>query len=188
MMRGAAILLGLAALSAPAGAEPLRWEVDAEASRIGIVYLINGEERRGEIGRFSGAARFDPDDLSAARLTLEIDMDSVDVGEPFGTFIVKTSDWFDVAAHPTARYELDRMEPLGDGRYRAEGRLTMRGVEHSVSGDLALDLGGETAGAEGAASFPRSLYGIGVGFTALFVEVGDEVGVEFDLVATPEDG
>lgn len=185
-MRGAAILLGLAALSAPVAAEPLNWIIDAGASRIGIVYLVNGEERRGEIGRFSGAARFDPEDVSAARLTLEIDMASVDVGEPFGTMIVKTGDWFHVSEHPTARYELDRMEPLGDGRYRAFGRLTMRGAEHPVSGELSVNLAGHVAGAQGEAAFPRSLYGIGVGFTALFVEVGDEVGVVFDLTAVPE--
>lgn len=183
MMRSAATLLCVAALSGPAWAEPLSWVIDPAASRIGVVYLIDGEPRRGEIGRFSGEARFDPDDVTAARLTLLIDMDSVDVGERFGTMIVKTSDWFDVSAHPTARYELDRMEPLADGGYRAWGRLTMRGAEHPVVGELRLALEDGRAGAEGLAAFPRSLFGIGVGFTALFVDVGDEVGVEFDLTA-----
>ena len=186
-MRSAAILLGLAALSGSAAAESLGWTIDTDASRIGIVYLINGEERRGEIGRFAGAARFDPENVADARLTLEIDMDSVDLGEPFGTMIAKTSDWFDVSGHPTARYELDRLEPLGDDRFRAFGRLTMRGEEHPVLGELTVNFTDEAAGAEGAAAFPRSLYGIGVGFTALFVEVGDDVGVEFELSATPEE-
>lgn len=174
-------------LAPPAVAEPRAWTVDPAASRIGIVYLIDGAPRRGVIGRFEGRARFDPDDLSTAELELEIDMDSVDVGEPFGTLIVKTADWFDVYAHPTATYVLDRLEETAPGAYIAHGRLDMRGREHPVTGALTLDLSGATVAAEGDARFPRSLYGIGVGFTALFVEVGDEVGVEFALTARPEE-
>mgnify|MGYP001249562257 CR=1 FL=1 len=183
-----AVLVALLLSAASAAAEPRAWVIDAGASTLGVVYLINGEKRRGVIRHFEGEARFDPDDLADAELDLVIDMDSVDVGEPFGTMIVKTADWFDVYGHPTARYSLDSLEAKAPGAYIAHGRLTMRGKEHPVTGALSLELGDDVARAGGEAEFPRSLYGIGVGFTALFVEVGDEVGVEFDLIARPKGG
>ncbi|MEX2518241.1 MAG: YceI family protein [Paracoccaceae bacterium] len=193
MAQGAAIERNIAAFafllagSGVAGAEPQAWLIDAGKSRLGIIYRINGDERRGEISRFAGWARFDPDDLSTAEMALVIDMGSVDVGEPFGTMIAKTSDWFDVSAHPEARYTLDRMEPLGDDRFLAIGRLAMRGIERPVAGEATLSLDGPVAETKGEARFARSLFGVGAGFTALFVEVGDEVAVEFDLRARPEE-
>ena len=64
--------------------------MDAASSRLEVVYLIDGQERLGAFSRFEGRARFDPEELSAASLELVIDMDSLDVGEPFGTLVVKT--------------------------------------------------------------------------------------------------
>lgn len=63
----------------------------------------------------------------------------------------------------------------------------MRGVEHQVTGELTMSLDGPIAETNGEARFARSLFGVGVGFTALFVDVGDEVAVEFDLRASPEE-
>ncbi|QIE55401.1 YceI family protein [Pikeienuella piscinae] len=187
MIRPVAALFPLAYVLAggPGEAEPRAWRIDADASRLAITYLINGAPRRGEIGRFTGWARLDADDPESAEMELEIDMASVDVGDPFGTAIVKTVDWFFVSEYPTGRYVLDRMEPVGEGQYRATGRLTMRGVEHTVVGELTVAFSAGVAEAAGGAEFARSLYGVGVGFTALFVDVGDTVAVEYDLIAHP---
>ncbi len=173
------------ALSFTAMAEPQLWQIDAESSRLGIIYQINGEQRGGALGRFSGTATFDPDALEQASLDLVIDMDSIDVGDRFGTAIIKTSDWFNVAEHPESTYRLNRLVALGDGQYRALGTLTMRGISADVEGSLIIDLTGAEAKTDGRAAFDRSTFGIGVGFTALFVEVGDTVAVDFKLIARP---
>lgn len=180
-----AAVAALFALCFSAAAAPRAWEIDTAASVLEIVYLVNGEERRGRVERFTGAATFDPDDPAAASLELVFDMDSVDVGDRFGTAVIKSGDWFYVEAHPTARYVLERLEPIGDGRHRAFGRLTLRGETREVAGDLTLDIGAERAEAAGGATFERSRFGLGVGLSALFVEVGDLVSVEFMLTAAP---
>ncbi|MEM7522871.1 MAG: YceI family protein [Pseudomonadota bacterium] len=161
---------------------PPVWTIDAEASRLEIVYLIDGKAWRGDFGTFSGEGRFDPDAPEAAEMELLIETDSIDVGNIFGTAVAKTIDWLDVETHPTARYVLDDMTLIGDGRFRTVGTLTMRGVSHQVDGELTLNVG-DVASAAGETVFDRSLYGVGVGFTALFVTIGDPISVEFDLVA-----
>ncbi|MEM7546424.1 MAG: YceI family protein [Pseudomonadota bacterium] len=190
MLRTAVLALAASGgnwLAGPAMAEPRHWEIDAETSRFDIVYQINGQQRSGVINRFTGSAKFDPDNLENASLDLVIDMDSIDVGDRFGTAIVKTGDWFDVYEHPTSTYRLLELTALGDDMFRARGILSMRGAVAEVEGTLAIDLEAETAETVGRAAFMRSTFGIGVGFTALFVEVGDDVAVEFELVATPVD-
>lgn len=186
-LAAAFVAAGLFLLGSPAAlfAAPQTWTIDSGASKFGIIYQINGEQYGGDLGRFSGTAVFDPEALGEASLDLLIDMDSIDVGNRFGTAIIKTSDWFDVDNHPTATYRLNRLELIGGNEYRAFGTLTMRGAEAEVEGKLMIDLDESKATTNGRAGFNRSAFGIGVGFTALFVEVGDEVAVDFVLIANP---
>ena len=161
------------------------WRIDVTRSTLAIVYLINGEERRGEFSRFSGEAFFDPEDLSATELEFLIETGSIDAGDSFGTEVVRGVDWLDVENHPTARFVLTEMTPLSEGRYRVAGDLTLKGRTGVVSGEMSLSVGDDTAKAEGRSAFDRKDYKVGVGFTTLFVDVGDEIAVTFNLTATP---
>lgn len=187
-MRRLAASIVAASLSAQAAeAAPFHWTIDPSASRLDFVYLINGSARRGVFSGFAGEARFDPDALEGAELTFTVDVESVDTGETFGTAIVKTNDWLSAYDYPEARYVLTRLSPAGDGRYTAEGVLTMKERALPVSGDFAVSFPSDAAHAVGQVSFDRSAFNIGVGFTALFVTVGDKITVEFDLVARPKE-
>lgn len=185
-MRWFAILLFAAGVvSGTANAEPRRWVVDKELSSLAIVYLIDGKERRGSFAEFSGEAVFDPDDPGAAELEFLIRTPTIDAGDSFGTEVVRGGDWLDVETHPTARFILTKLRPLGDDRYGITGDLTLRGSTGVVSGEMTLRIGASEAKAAGRSVFDRREYGVGVGFTTLFVEVGDEIAVAFDLTASP---
>ncbi|MEL7463885.1 MAG: YceI family protein [Pseudomonadota bacterium] len=179
----------LAASTAPStsDAEPREWRIDQAQSALAIVYLIDGREQRGGFARYSGEARFDPDDLSTAELELTIETDSFDAGEAFANAVVRSVDWLHVDGHPQARYVLKSLEPLGGERYRATGELTMRGATGVVVGEMTLSISETAAQATGAVDFNRKEYGVGVGFTTLFVEVGAVVAVDFDLTAKPKE-
>lgn len=177
---GAFVAVGAFLGPGPAAAET--WVVDPDASRIDIVYEINGKPWEGAFTRFSGAGAFDPDDIETAGMRLEIETESIDVGNVFGTAVAKTTDWLSVEAHPTAVFELTSLTPLADGRYRMAGALTLRGRTHEVAGEIALETGA-AARSTGETRFDRSLFGVGVGFTALFVTIGDMISVRFDIVA-----
>ena len=116
-----------------------------------------------------------------------IETASLDAGEAFATEVVKGVDWLDVEGHPAARYVLKSLEPLGGDRYRAVGDLTLRGTTGEVVGEMTLSVSDTAAQATGAADFNRKDYRVGVGFTTLFVEVGDVIAVDFDLTAKPKE-
>ncbi|MEM7525563.1 MAG: YceI family protein [Pseudomonadota bacterium] len=173
-------------LSSIALAEEAPWVIDADDSRLAIVYEINGKPWRGEFEVFKGEGRFDPSNLATAHLEITIDVASVDVGDFFGTSTAKSGDWLDVETHPTAKFTLRRLEPTGTDEYRAIGDLFLRGETHEVIGGLSMKLDDARAQATGGATFDRRLYGVGKGITTLFVTVGDDIKVEFDVVARPE--
>ena len=182
----AALLISAGAFaSAAATAEPRRWVVDTAQSSLAIVYLINGEERRGAFAEFSGEAVFDPADLEAAELEFLIHTPTIDAGDSFGTEVVRGVDWLDVETHPTARFVLTALTPLGGDRYGVTGDLTLRGRTGVVSGEMTLEIADDAATATGRSLFDRREYRVGVGFTTLFVDVGDEIAVAFDLTAVP---
>lgn len=159
------------------------WRVDPAASSMAIVYRVDDQERRGAFGEFAGEARFEAGALEQATMTLDVVTGSVDVGEPFGTEFVKSIDWLFVEQHPAARYELLRLTPIEGDRYIAEGRLTLRGATNPVSGEVTVRVTETEAAAVGEARFDRAAFGVGVGFSTLFVEIGSEIVVAFDIVA-----
>ena len=53
------------------------------------------------------------------------------------------------------------------------------------AGEMTLEIADDAATATGRSLFDRREYRVGVGFTTLFVDVGDEIAVAFDLTAVP---
>lgn len=179
------LLATLAALCWGAAAMAAEWVIDRGASELAFVYIIDGEEREGVFSAFAGRARFDPDALLDAEMTFDIETASIDAGEAFATEFVRSIDWLWVEEHPLARYELLSLKRIGGDRYVARGALTLRGRTHPVIGEMAIALTETTATATGEARFDRKQFGVGVGFTTLFVEVGAEIAVRFRLTARP---
>lgn len=176
-------LIGAAPLS-PVLAEASVWRINPETSTINITFDVDNAPRQGVFEAFRGEARFDPDALEEANLRFEIETASIDLDEPFATDFVKSIDWLFVEEHPVAIYDLQRLERIKGDRFRAIGLLTLRGRTHPVVGELTLALGENDAAASGKAGFDRKDFNVGVGFSTLFVEIGPEIGVSFDLKAT----
>lgn len=166
-----------------AQAEATLWRIDPDSSSIQITFTVDEKPRPGEFKSFRGEARFDPTALDNADLRLEIETASIDVDEPFATDFVKSIDWLFVEEHPIAIYDLQRLERIDSDRFRAVGLLTLRGKTHPVEGELSISLGGDRASAVGEAAFDRKDFGVGVGFSTLFVEIGPEISVLFALKA-----
>lgn len=177
-------LLIAAASVAAAQAQATVWRIDPAASSISITFEVDEAPRQGTFGTFGGEARFDPAALEEATLRFEIETASIDLDEPFATDFVKSIDWLFVEEHPIAIYDLQRLERIEGDRFRAVGLLTLRGRTHPVNGELTLVLGDVTAAAAGQSGFDRKDFNVGVGFSTLFVEIGPQIGVSFDLKAT----
>ena len=184
-MRHALAALALAAAASPGLAR--EWRVDPEASEIVFAYTVNGVPAEGRFTGLSGVGAFDPARPGDTRFTLTIDVTSMTLRDPVETAFALSPDWFDAARHPEARYRLARLERLPDGRWRALGDLTIKGELAVMRTPIALEIGADRAEAAGSVVFDRRDFGLGSALGDLFVEIGREVSVTFDLVARPAD-
>lgn len=185
ILSGAIAVWGAASFCVPALADARNWVIDQNGSTLGVRYVVDDKEQNGAFEEFSGTATFDVDALEDASLTFDVVTESVDVGDPFGTTFVKSVDWFDVEAYPKATYVLDRLELIEGDRYRAFGTLTLRGATNPVEGEMTVTITDTEAHAVGETTFDRTEFKVGIGFSALFVDIGPEVKVLFDLKARP---
>jgi polyisoprenoid-binding protein YceI len=170
---------------APAAGER-DWRVDAARSSIAFDYVVNDVAATGAFRRVEGEGSFDPARPEATRLELRIDPTALDLGDPLATGFAQSAEWFDTANHPTVRYRLTRLTPLPDGRWLALGDIAIKGRLRVLETPLSLALGDAEAQARGTISFDRRDFELGTGLSQLFVTVGPDVSVAFDLIATPE--
>ena len=190
-MRSACRILAIALVTATTSASPLtaaeakEWRVVPARSEIVFEYEADGEPAEGSFGRFSGMGTFDPAAPAEATLELRIRTESIDLGDAKASAFATSAEWFDSANHPEIVYRLESLARLEGDRYRAEGTLTIRGRTRPVTTTVTLEVGEREAHASGTLTVNRKDYGLGVGPMSLFVDIGPQVSVRFDLTANP---
>lgn len=174
-----------AAPAMPAVAAPRHWSVAPQQSRILFDYRRNGQAAEGEFTSFTGEGQFDRDAPVNATLELRIRSGSIDLNDSMASAFATSAEWFDARSHPEVIYRLRHLTPEGGDRFRAEGDLTIRGKTRPVSTTITLDIGADRAFAAGTLAVDRTDFMLGVGPSALFVDIGPEVSVRFELTARP---
>lgn len=159
------------------------WVVDAAASRVAFTYTFGGTEREGSFARFEGRGSFDADSPEAARLTLRIETESIELGNALEEALATSVEGFDSRNHPLASFELQRLDPLGADRFRVRGVAEMKGRRRPLTGDGTLRIADGVARAEGEVRLDRLQFRVGVGPFASLVDIGRWVTVEYSLVA-----
>jgi len=182
-MRALAIVL-LAVAPLVARAQTV-WTIDPEASVIRFGYTVNDRAAEGAFRGVAGEGTFDPGAPEATRMTLLIDIGSLDLGGALETAFALSGEWFDAKQHPVARYRLARLRRDASGAFVALGDLTIKGRTKVIESVIDLTIDDGRAVAKGAVAFDRRDFGVGVGLTQLFVSIGPEVAVAFSLVAHP---
>ncbi len=182
-----AVIGALAAALAlfPGLAVAMEWALVPERSRIGFEYLRNGAPATGNFARFRGEGVFRSASPEAATLELRIESASIDLQDNLASAFATSAEWFDSTSHPIVTYRLIALKPLGGERFLANGDLTIRGRTRPIQTEIILTVDGAEARAEGVLELDRRDFGLGVGPSALFVEIGREVAVRFDLTAIP---
>jgi len=178
-------LVALYYLSLPASAVALEWTVVPERSQVQFDYSRNGQPAVGIFARFAGGGVFDRDAPGDATLELRVESASIDVNETLATAFATSAGWLDSRNFPLVVYRLAKLTPEGGNRYHAAGELTIRGRTRPIETTMTLEIGDSEAHASGSLQLDRTEYSIGGGFAALFINIGDEVEVRFDLVARP---
>lgn len=105
---------------------------DPANARLGFSGTVQGEAFEGHFGHFTAEIRFDPAALVGSRFNVRIDLASADSANAERDTTLKGEDFFDVAAAAQAHYQATRFRALTDGRFAADGELTLRGVTRPV--------------------------------------------------------
>ena len=185
----AAAALGVPALAPPASAAADPWRVDAARSELTFTAAVMSAPLNGRFERWSASIVFDPRAPQDARLRVEIDMASVATANIDVNRQLPLDDWFAAGRFSTALFESTSFEPVGEGRYRVPGMLTMRGITMplALSVEIAIDEThpeGPRATARGTASIARGAFGVGQGAWARANPVSNEVAIAFSIVAS----
>ena len=175
----------LAATTLPLAAQAIEFnQVQADKSAINFTYSQMGVSMNGKFKKFSAQLSFDPAKLTAAKASIDVDLNSVDAGSSEADDEVGGKQWFNTNAFPTARFESGSFKALGGNRYEVTGKLTIKGKTQAIVAPLTYTAQGNSASFDGSFTIRRGDFAIGEGPWAAFDIVANDIPVKFHIQAT----
>ena len=186
--RRLAFALLASALPLAAGAQPAHYALDPVHTRVLFAVSHAGfSQAMGTVSGSHGELWFDPGDWSRARLTVDVPLDRLDMGDAKWTRAVQAANLLDTAQHPVAHFVSTRIEAVDATHARVCGDLAIRGVARDTCLDVAFNQlkrhpmppFRRTAGFSATATLKRSDFGI----DAWKSVIGDEVQLRIEAEA-----
>jgi len=131
-------------------------------STLGFSASFQGESFDGKFARFTPQIRFDPAKLATSRFDVRIQLASANTRNDERDQMLRSSEFFDIATQPEARFIATRFRALGGNRYAADGTLTLHGVSKPVALNFTWTAGAKTV-LSGEATLKRLDFGVGTG-------------------------
>lgn len=172
----------LALATSPMG--PVRYSHTA-GSTLSFSSSYDGESFDGRFAQFTTDIAFDPAS-AAGRFDVVIQLGSAGTENDERDETLLGRDFFNIAAMPQARYQASAFRQLADGRFVADGTLTLRGVTLTVPLTFRWTPGA-TPTLEGTATVKRLAFGVGTGDWDDTEVMPDDVAVTTRLVLQPRD-
>jgi polyisoprenoid-binding protein YceI len=182
-------LLAFAPLSAQAAATLYRY--DTVHSQ--ILFSIDHDGYSRPFGRLHiarGWLSFDPDNWAASSTELDIDLASLDMGDPDWNAAVRKPDFFDTDKTRYAHFVATSVERKDDQHGLLHGQLTLRGVTRPVTLAFTWNRTAKTifglhtvAGFSATVSLQRNDFGM----TAFPNAIGQSVNIWLELEAIKDD-
>lgn len=146
----------------PTPPPPAEWTVQPGSS-LGFAASMNGEQFNGTFRRWTAQIRFDPDNLSASKVDVAIDMTSAVTGNADRDAALPDTPWFAAARFRQATFHAEHFRKLGANRYAADGVLTLRGVAKPLTLPFTLAITGANARMTAQVGVNRLAFGVGQG-------------------------
>jgi polyisoprenoid-binding protein YceI len=164
--------------------------IDPGHSRIGFVARHAMVTKvRGSFTRFEGTVHFDAHDPSQSTAHVEIQVDSIDTGNPERDAHLRSNEFFAMEKFPEITFSSTTAEKRSEEDFTLTGDLTVKGVSKPVVIDFTYQgtakdpYGNLRVGFEGRATINRRDFGV---TTNLALEtggvlVGDKIVLEIDV-------
>ena len=173
-------ILSLLASSFAYGAELSAVQLDK--SSIAFVSRQMNVPVEGAFKKFTAQINIEPARPENGRARIEIDLASIDAGSTEANDEVKSKSWFNTREFPKASFVSSAVKALGDGRYEAIGKMTVKGKTLESRAPFTLKQEKGVLILDGAFPLKRLDYGIGSGVWSDTSVVADEVLVKFHFV------
>ena len=168
----------------PAEATPMKY-VLGPSSEIKFVGSKVTGSHEGGFKSFTGSFTVADGKLVGTDHQVVIDMNSIWSDDEKLTGHLKNEDFFDVAKHPEARFQLTSVTQGGDGGYEVSGNLTLIGNTRNITFPATATMDGEKARIHAKFDINRKDWGIVyAGMTDDLIR--DEVVIELKLEAVSE--
>ncbi len=166
------------------------WTIDASHTDVEFaVRHLMISTVKGRFADVSGMIELDPERPAEARAEVTVQVASIDTRNADRDAHLRSPDFFDVDEHPVMTYRSRRVEPVGHGKLRVFGDLTIRGTTREVPltvtpGGLVKDPWGNVrVGYSATAVINRSEFGLtwNKALETGGVLVGEEVKINLEL-------
>ncbi len=168
------------------------WRIDPNhsAAQFAVRHMMVSTVR-GQFDTMSGTVNYDPQNPTAAKVMVEIDVASVNTRNERRDNDLRSENFFDVAKYPKMTFESTKVEKVGDG-LKMTGNLTLHGVTKEVTFDVdgpaspITTQRGMRTGASATAKISRKDFGMtwNRAIEAGGVTVSDEVAITIDIEMT----
>jgi polyisoprenoid-binding protein YceI len=173
----------LATLLSAAVASPV-WAADYRIDDQGAHASINFKVKHlgyswltGRFNTFSGNFSYDPANVEASIINVDIDTNSIDSNHAKRDKHLRSADFLEVDKYPEATFVSTEFKVTGEGEMMVYGDFTLRGVtkriaiEASKVGEGNDPWGGYRAGFEGLAEIDMADYGFATDFGTVMLEL-----------------
>lgn len=144
---------------APADAEHLT--IDPARSSVGFTGSKVTASHDGRFERFTGTVDLAANAIEESRVSISIEMSSVQIDPPNLRNHLLSDDFFDVERFPTSTFESTRIVAGGEGgTHTVTGNLTLHGVTRAITFPANIEVSADEVRARAELSINRGDFGI----------------------------
>lgn len=176
--------LSIVFLSSAASAAPVK--LDKTHSKVGFTAETLLFDVDGEFTEYALDVEGDPATPEQAKVTLTIDVNSIDTKNKKRDDHLKSPDFFDASSHPTIKFSSTSIKKRGN-QLIVKGKLTMHGTTRPITIPLKVAKGKNGAGVDtttykGKVTIDRNDYGVGTDSIAAKISLDDDVDLKLVVV------
>jgi polyisoprenoid-binding protein YceI len=173
-----------ALMSAGFAAHAAVLEVNPAKSSVSATFKQMNVPVEDKFKKFAMAIDYDAAKPDHAKATVDIDMASLDLGDPEYSKEVAKKEWFNAAQFPKATFVSTKIQGAGQGKLTATGNLTIKGKSTPVTFPLTVSGNSAKPVFDGLIPIKRSTYNVGEGEWKSTGIVADEVLIKFHIVTS----